>query len=242
MQTVLINNDGKKEYRLYLGENMETKPCCEKCKWSVRNDKPAFNDCVDRDCLCHLPINPFGTEPHPKESPVSQSVEERESELKKLYEETNIKALVEEMEKDAEEYGQYHDDDCPLNREGGSDFGDVCECEKIRALKTLAREWMGKVNRMWVVNVQNHRKYCSPRGNKELTKIKDKINGSELSRSTTLSTLVKEMEGLKNVDPRENRHKTHPGISWDKCEACVEDYNFNAGISAAVEVVKKMVS
>ena len=211
--------------------------CCERCnRFGCAGDQCS--------CPCH----------HPKESPVSQtepkclceadgfqgaistvhcpvhndsvsqSVEGREAELKKLYEETNIKALVEEMEKDAEEYGQYHDDDCPLNREGGSDFGDVCECEKIRALKTLAREWMGKVNRMWVANVQNHRKHCSPRGNKELTKIKDKINGSKISR-TLLSTLVKEMEGLK-VEESDSGKFTRKG--------------FNAGISAAIEVVNRL--
>ena len=199
--------------------------------------------CVDANCPCHtvyvkkfdsLPFNkPVFNEPS-KESPVSQSVEEREAELKKLYEETNIKVLVEEMEKDAEEYGQYHDDDCPLNREGGSDFGDICECEKIRAMKTLAREWMGKVNRMWVVNVQNHRKHCSPRGNKELTKIKDKINGSELSRST-LSTLVKEMEGLKITDI--GYAKKHP----DTLEDIRRKDGFNNGISAAVEVINRLM-
>jgi hypothetical protein len=50
--------------------------------------------------------------------------------------------------------------------------------------------------------------------------------------STTLSTLVKEMEGLmKDI--------SHDGL--DAREECDECIGFNAGISAAVEVVKKMV-
>ena len=213
------------------------KNCCEECFLPERDGAHLHTEaagyalpegCREEDCPCH------------KESPKSQSIEEREAELKKLYEETNIKVLVEEMEKDVEEYGQYHDDDCPLNREGGSDFGDICECEKIRALKTLAREWMGKVNRMWVANVQNHRKHCSPRGNKELTKIKDKINGSELSRSSTLSTLVKEMEGLVS----QLCECAFPDEQMNRCRNCkkvIEDKRTaNQGISAAVEVVIRL--
>ena len=50
--------------------------------------------------------------------------------------------------------------------------------------------------------------------------------------STTLTTLVKEMEGKK----KEGTHNQHD------CDSlfCIKDREFDAGISAAVEVVKKM--
>ena len=50
--------------------------------------------------------------------------------------------------------------------------------------------------------------------------------------SSTLSTLVKEMEGLKKVPPNPN---------FGTSGAYNEANGFNAGISAAVEVIKKMV-
>lgn len=83
---------------------------------------------------------------------------------------TNIKFLLEEMEADAEEYGQYHDDECPLMREDGADFGDECECETIKTLKGFAREWMMKVNEKWVFMAKEHMPYCRPQGREMLVK------------------------------------------------------------------------
>lgn len=103
-------------------------------------------------------------------------IEVGRAENEELYKETNIKKLVEEMEEQAEEYGQFHDEDCQVNYEGGADFGYVCECGKIRAIKTHAREYMAKVNHMWVTNLQNHRKHCKPDGNKDLTKTKNRLS------------------------------------------------------------------
>ena len=119
--------------------------------------------------------------------------EEVLDERRKQFLNTNIPTLIEEMEKDAEEYGQYHDDDCPLNREGGSDFGDVCECEKIKAIKTHAREWMAKVNEWWVHHATEHRKHCTPEGNKMLTKMMGKKNRTS---STDLQHLISKMKTL----------------------------------------------
>lgn len=93
----------------------------------------------------------------------------------KIYEEVNIKFLVEEMEKEAEEYGQYHDEDCQVNWEGGADFGYVCECEKIRAIKTHAREWMARVNEKWVKMTGAHLQYCTREGRDFLTRGQGKI-------------------------------------------------------------------
>ena len=100
--------------------------------------------------------------------------DERE-EKEELFKSVNIVDLVAKMKEDAEEYGQYHDDECPLMREEGGDFGDVCECEKISAFKSFAEAWMGEVNRMWVVNLKNHRKHCTQDGNKDLTRTKSKL-------------------------------------------------------------------
>lgn len=104
---------------------------------------------------------------------VAQAVrEERDREFL----EVNIVKLLEQMKESAEEYGQYHDDDCPFMREDGAHIGDVCECEKIRALKSFAGEWMGKINEWWVTNTEAHRKHCTPEGNKVLTRLMGKKN------------------------------------------------------------------
>lgn len=86
----------------------------------------------------------------------------------KIYEEVNIKSLVEAMREEAEEYGQLHEDECPLMQEGGGDFGDVCECPTIIALKQFALEWMARVNQKWVENTKAHLPYCRPDGRKML--------------------------------------------------------------------------
>lgn len=67
----------------------------------------------------------------------------------KVYEETNIKALVEAMREEAEEYGDWHEEDCQLNFENGADWGYVCECPKIVILQNFALEWMARVNKKW---------------------------------------------------------------------------------------------
>ena len=84
----------------------------------------------------------------------------------KEYQETNIKNLVAEMEKDIEEYGFLHHQGCGVNIE------EECDCEEMKAIKSFTKEWMGKVNKMWVINLLAHRKHCTPAGNKELTKTK----------------------------------------------------------------------
>lgn len=76
----------------------------------------------------------------------------------KIYEEVNIKFLVEKIEKDAEEYGQLHNEDCGVNRE------DECDCENMRLIKVFAREWMARVNEKWVKMTGAHLQYCTPQG------------------------------------------------------------------------------
>jgi hypothetical protein len=82
----------------------------------------------------------------------------------KIYEEVNIKFLVEEMEKDAEEYGQLHNEDCGVNRE------DECDCENMQLIKAFSLEWMAKVNEKWVKMTRAHLPYCRPQGSEFLVR------------------------------------------------------------------------
>lgn len=91
-------------------------------------------------------------------------------ERQRRFEETNIPALIEKMEEDAEEYGQLHDEECGVNLE------DACDCENMRLIKSFGREWMAKVNEWWVFHATAHRKHCTPEGNKMLTRMMDKKN------------------------------------------------------------------
>lgn len=105
---------------------------------------------------------------------LAQRDKEIREEESKLYQETNISELVSKMESEIEEDGDMHDEDCPCN----SELPDECDCETMLWAKMRCREWMGKVNRMWVVNLQEHRKHCTPDGNKSLTRIKKALTNN----------------------------------------------------------------
>lgn len=91
------------------------------------------------------------------------------AERQALLESTNIPKLIEQMEKDIEEY-DLHDEGCSTELE------DECDCERMKTLKGFGREWMAKVNDWWVVNATAHRKHCTPEGNKILTRLMGKKN------------------------------------------------------------------
>lgn len=97
--------------------------------------------------------------------------------------ETNIVSLVKEMEIDAEEYGTLHNEDCGVSAD--ESYPDECDCENIKMMKSFGKEWMGRVNEWWVLHATEHRKYCSPEGNKMLTRMMGKKNRH--LRSPTLS-------------------------------------------------------
>ena len=201
---------------------------CEKPKTATRiiEERVADNMIVkEHFCLkCSLPVR------HPKESPVSQSVEQI----------GGADAIIPTSETLGVSQSEGHGYCIDTGIETQPQM--LCECPIHKSQSVEGWEEKNyKEEREIMCKMHILDKNCECCKNTlNALRLKDELLASV--RSTTLSTLVKEMEGLKNVDPRENRHKTHPGISWDKCEACVEDYNFNAGISAAVEVVKKMVS
>lgn len=97
--------------------------------------------------------------------------------MKKYENPMTMKELLENMEADAEQYGQYHDDDCPFMREDGADSGDTCECEIIRALKTFAREHMQQVH-LWWVRMANNEKDGEPMKSQEAKHFAAKMNGT----------------------------------------------------------------
>lgn len=106
--------------------------------------------------------------------------EQGKREEREKYQETNIKQLVEEMLQDIQEHGDMHGEYCPVNMEDP----DECDCEEMAFWGGVIKEWMGKVNQMWVAHLDAHRKHCSTQGNRHLTIVKDKITGSKLSRKT----------------------------------------------------------
>lgn len=110
---------------------------------------------------------------------IDEAVDEKarwEQERDALFQETNVKKLLEQMEKDLLEYGQYHDPDC-LQMSEWADPDSECDCEIIKAMRSFATEWVGKTNEMWVTNLKNHRKHCGAYGNKDLTQRKNKVLG-----------------------------------------------------------------
>ena len=73
-----------------------------------------------------------------------------------LYKEINVKKLLEQMEEDLLEYGQYHDPEC-LQMSEWADPDSECHCETIKAMRSFATEWVGKTNELWVQNLMHHR-------------------------------------------------------------------------------------
>jgi hypothetical protein len=83
-----------------------------------------------------------------------------------------METLIEKMKIDAEDYGQYHGEFCPVNMEDP----DECDCEEMKFVKQFTEEWMGKVNEWWVEMAKAHRPHCTPSGNKLLTAMMGKKN------------------------------------------------------------------
>lgn len=65
-----------------------------------------------------------------------------------------------------EEFGQLHEENCPVNYE------DECDCATMDALEKEVRVALESLDKHWLFHLEAHRKHCSPAGNKILTKIK----------------------------------------------------------------------
>lgn len=67
-----------------------------------------------------------------------------------------------------EEFGNLHDEGCPCTLENG----EACDCSTMDALEKEVRIALEALDKYWLVNLEAHRPYCRPMGNKILTKIK----------------------------------------------------------------------
>lgn len=83
-----------------------------------------------------------------------------------------MKELLEQMDRDVEEYGQLHGEECPCNMEDP----DACDCEEMKAIKSICTEHMKKVEAWWIEHLKAHRPYCNPEGNKDITRLLGKKN------------------------------------------------------------------
>ena len=83
--------------------------------------------------------------------------------------EGGVRDVVAKALEELEEFGDFHDDTCLCLRE------EECDCD-MRGLKPFLKEKMDAVNNWWVKMAGEHRKYCTPEGNKVLTRIMGKKN------------------------------------------------------------------
>lgn len=77
--------------------------------------------------------------------------------------------LIEQMEKELEEYGPLHSRSCGVMSE------DDCNCD-MNGMKPFVVEQMQKVNEWWCRMAEAHRPHCKPEGNKMLTNMMGKHN------------------------------------------------------------------
>lgn len=74
--------------------------------------------------------------------------------------------ILKKLRTELEEYGELHNENCGVNME------EECNCFNIEVVIDECKKALDELNNYWVVHLKAHRPYCSPQGNKELTKIK----------------------------------------------------------------------
>ena len=104
-----------------------------------------------------------------------KTIEPRFVPAPKIFEEVNIRFLIEEMKEEAEEYN-IHNEGCGTDRE------DECDCENLKMMKELALKYMARVNEKWYKMTEAHRPYCTSEGNKIITRILGKKNRQTLHK------------------------------------------------------------
>lgn len=77
--------------------------------------------------------------------------------------------ILENALSELEEYGDLHEDQCQCLRE------EACDCG-MNGMKEFLRQKMEQLNEYWIKNIDEHRPYCSPAGNKVLTRVKGSKN------------------------------------------------------------------
>ena len=85
---------------------------------------------------------------------------------------TCMKEMLETMEHDVEEFGYLHGENCSVNMESP----DACDCDEMKDIKAFCAQWMDNVNTYWCEMTEAHRKYCTPEGNKDITRLLGKKN------------------------------------------------------------------
>jgi len=101
-----------------------------------------------------------------------QGAEEERENRKQLLLSVNIVSLVAKMKEEIQEHGDMHGKYCPVNMEDP----DECECEEMDFWGSQIEYHMTEVNDWWARHAQAHRKYCTPEGNKTITRMLGKKN------------------------------------------------------------------
>ena len=86
--------------------------------------------------------------------------------------ETNIAGIIAKMKEEIQEHGDMHGADCPCNMEDP----DECDCKEMAFWGQQIENYMVKVDQWWIAHAKEHRKLCTPDGNKMLTKMMGKKN------------------------------------------------------------------
>ncbi len=87
--------------------------------------------------------------------------------------EGGVRNIIEKSLSELEEFGDLHEDNCGVNSD--ENYPDACDCD-MKGMKPFVEVQMQLVNNWWVKMTQEHRKYCTPEGNKILTCLQGKKN------------------------------------------------------------------
>jgi len=98
--------------------------------------------------------------------------EELRKERKELLLSVNISELVKMMKDEIQEHGDMHGEHCFAN----SEDPDECNCEEMAFWGSQIEHYMAKVNDWWATHAEEHRKLCTPDGNKAITRMLGKKN------------------------------------------------------------------
>ena len=112
--------------------------------------------------------------------------------------ETNIAGLIAKMKEEIQEHGDMHGANCPCNMEDP----DECDCEEMVFWGQQIENYMVKVDQWWIAHAKEHRKLCTPDGNKMLTKMMGKKN-----RDTSIHQALAEERERERVREREEKYQ-----------------------------------
>ena len=99
--------------------------------------------------------------------------EQLEADFVTKFPEGGVRDVVAKALEELEEFGQLHEGNCGIFID--ENYPKDCDCD-MYGMKTFVREKMEEVNNWWIKMATEHRKYCTPEGNKVLTRIMGKKN------------------------------------------------------------------